>query len=136
MVDAVTVGDPVLERAHAYAGEGVSEGLADGRRFRQALGWQRYAVSVYDDSEVTLGFTFRGSEGRAIAFDLIVEGQRVSRPVFNAPSSSPAVLEVRLPLSVTSGKTSLLVILRAAGGPTPGLIELRAVQEHLEHERQ
>jgi hypothetical protein len=134
VVDVVKVGDSIAEASHGYAGESVSEGLIDdGRRFRQALGWQRYTLAVYDDSEVALSLTFRGSEGRQAAFDLVVEGRQVATHTFTSPSAVPATVEIRLPVGVTSGKTSLMVMLRAVDGPTPGLIELRAVQEHLEH---
>ena len=133
VVDGVKVGDAIAERAHDYAGERVSDGLAeDGRRFRQALGWQRYTLAVYDDSEVALSFTFRGSEGRLESFDLMVEGRKVAAPTFTSLSAVPATIEIRLPMALTAGKTSLIVVLRAVDGPTPGLIELYALQEHLE----
>jgi hypothetical protein len=133
VVDVVKVGDSVAERLHDYAGERVSDGpVEDGRRFRQALGWQRYTLAVYDDSEVALSFTFRGSEGRHAAFDLVVEGRKVTTHTFTSQSEVPAAIEIRLPMALTAGRTSLIVMLRAVDGPTPGLIELCALQEHLE----
>jgi hypothetical protein len=132
VVDLVKIGDLASERAHEYAGADVSEGVIAGRPFREARGWQRYALTVYDDSEVALRFLFRGTEGKPAVFDLIVEGRKVSTGHFTSSAREPAVLEVRLPIAVTAGRTSLLVMMAAVDGPTPGLIELGVVQEHLE----
>jgi hypothetical protein len=136
VVDVVKVGDPASEREHEFAGDGVTDGVADGRAFRQARGWLRYSLNVYDDSEVTLACTFRGSEGRTYVFDLLVEGRKVVTHTFVSPSSVPMKVEFRVPMSVTAGRTSISVMLRAVDGVTPGVIELRTVQEHLERPAQ
>jgi hypothetical protein len=132
VVDVVTMGDARSEREHEYAGERETEGVIDGRIFRQAAGWLRVSLTVYDDSEVTLVATFRGSAGAPSAFELLVEGRPVKAPAFVSPSATPARVEYRVPMELTKGKTRISVTLRAVGGPTPGLIELRSVQEHLE----
>jgi hypothetical protein len=132
VVDVVTMGDSRSEREHDYAGERITEGVVDGRAFRQAAGWLRVSLTVYEDSEVTLVGTFRGSGGRPIEFELLVEGQKLLAPAFVAPGLSPARVEYRVPVALTRGKTRISVTVRAAGGPTPGLIEWRTVQEHLE----
>ena len=132
VVDVVTLGDVRSEREHEYAGERVTEGVVDGRIFRQAAGWLRVSLTVYDDTEVTLVGTFRGSQGEPIAFELLVEGRKVTAPAFVSPTTAPAHVEYRVPLALTRGKTRISVTLRAVNGPTPGLIELRTVQEHLE----
>ena len=132
VVDRVTVGDSGSEEAHEYAGSGVIEGITDGRSYRQARGWLRYSLSVYEDSEVTLGCTFRGSEGRRLTFEVLVDGVTAGSHSFQSASAAPASAEYRMPQAVTAGKTVISVTIRAVDGPTPGLIELRAVQEHLE----
>jgi hypothetical protein len=132
VVDVVTMGDARSEREHEYAGERVTEGVVDGRVFKQAAAWQSVSLSVYDDTEVTLVGTFRGSAGESIAFELLVEGRKVAAPAFVSPSTSPSHVEFRVPMTITQGKTRISVVVRAVGGPTPGLIELRTVQEHLE----
>ncbi len=133
IVDAVKVGDPASERLHDFAGEGVSDGFEAGRAFRRASRWQRYSLSVYDDSEVTLSMTFRGSEGRRERFALMVEGRDAGSHTVLSASAEAATIEIRLPAAMTAGRSALIVVLGDAGGPAPGLIELRAVQEHLEH---
>jgi hypothetical protein len=132
VVDVVTLGDARSEREHDYAGDRVTEGVVDGRIFRQAAGWLRVSLTVYDDTEVTLVGTFRGSAGEPVAFELLVEGRQVNAPPFVSPSTAPARVEFRVPMALTQGKTRISVTLRAVNGPAPGLIELRTVQEHLE----
>jgi uncharacterized protein len=132
VVDVVTVGDPRSELAHDSAGEDVTAGLVDGHRFKQARGWLRYTLATFDDTEVTLVCTFRGSEGQSQVFDLLVEGQKVATRTVASASSASVELEFRLPLGVTAGRTNLAVTIRAVGGPTPRLAALRTVQEHLE----
>lgn len=132
VVDVVMVGDPLSESAHEYAAEGAVEGIVAGRRFRQAQGWMRYSLRVYEDSEVTLACTFRGTEGRRLVFDLMVEGRKVLTRVLETHSAEPTSLEFRLPQTLTRSLTAIAVILRGVDGPTPGLIELRTEQEHLE----
>ena len=87
---------------------------------------------MYEDSEVTLGCTFRGTEGHSLVFDLLVEGRKVLTHTLVTPSAAPTSLEFRLPRSLTRNLTAISVTLRGVDGPTPGLIELRTVQEHLE----
>jgi hypothetical protein len=132
IVDVVKVGDATSEREHRYAGEGVTEGVADGRTFREVRGWLSYSMAVYEDTEVTLACTFRGSEGRKIPFDLVVEGRKIATNTFVSTSSRPTIVDVRIPFGITKGLTAIHVMLRAVDGPTPALLELRTVQEHLE----
>jgi hypothetical protein len=132
VVDVVTMGDARSEREHEYAGERASDGVVDGRIFRQAAGWMRVALTVYEDTEVTLVATFRGSAGAPIPYDLLVEGQKIPVPVFVSPSMTATRVEVLVPIALTQGRTRITIMLRAADGPTPGLLELRTVQEHLE----
>jgi len=132
VVDVFTMGDARSEHEHDYAAERVIEGVADGRVFRQADGWLRVTLTVYDDTEVTLVATFRGSAGVAGTFELLVDGRPIKVPAFVSPSGVPARAEYLLPMELTRGKTRISVTLRATSGPTPGLMELRTVQEHLE----
>lgn len=132
VVDIVTMGDARSEHEHDYAAERVIEGVADGRVCRQADGWLRVSLTVYEDTDVTLVATFRGSAGVPVTFDLLVDGNAVKVPAFVSPSVAPARAEYLLPIGLTRGKTRISVTLRATNGPTPGLIDLRTVQEHLE----
>jgi len=132
VVDVVTAGDSASERAHDFAGDCVTGGTIDGRPYWQTRGWLSYALAVYEDTEVTLACTFRGSEGRTLPFDLLVEGRKIATHRFASPSSAPVSVEIRVPFSLTRGLTSIFIMLRAVDGPTPGLLDLRTVQEHLE----
>jgi hypothetical protein len=132
VVDVVQVGDAKSERDHDYAAEGVSGGMVEGKTFRQARGWLRYSMRVFDDTEVAVACVFRGSEGRRLVFDLVVDSRKVATHTFVSPSTTPVTVEYRVPLKLTEGKPRISVMLRGVDGPTPGLIELRTVQEHLE----
>jgi hypothetical protein len=132
VVDIVKVGDAVNEREHAYAGELVTEGVADGRTFRQTHGWLGYSMAVYDDTEVTLSCVFRGTEGRRLSFELLIEGRRIATHTLVSSSPRPTHVDFPIPFEVTKGLTAIHVVLRAVDGPTPSLLELRTVQEHLE----
>lgn len=129
VVDRITVGDVRNEQEHAYAGEDVTAGVAQGRAFRQTRGWMRYALTVFDDTEVTIACTFLGSDAPQ-TFDLTVENQVVASYTFR--SAQPATMELRVPLALTKGHTNIIVVLRATNGPTPALVELRSVQDHNE----
>ena len=111
IVDRITIGDVRSESDHAYAGDGVSSGTANGRAFRQARGWMRYALTVFDDTEVTVACTFTGNGNGAETFDVIVENQVVASHTYR--SAQPATVEFRVPLAVTQGHTNIMVMLRA-----------------------
>lgn len=130
IVDRVTIGDPRSEREHAYAGDSVIAGVSDGRTFRQARGWMRYALTVFDDTEVSISCSFLGNGDAPQTFDLMVENQVVGSYTFR--SAQPTTVEFRVPLAITRGHTNILVVLRATNGPTPPLVELRSVQDHNE----
>jgi hypothetical protein len=132
VVDVVESGDPKSGRDHEAAGEGITEGTAAGRAFRQATGWLRYTLRTFDDTEVTVACLCRGTEGRRLTFELLVDGQAAGTQTLESPSADPVLKEWRLPERLTSGRTMVSVTLRGVGGPTPGVIELRTVQEHLE----
>lgn len=129
IVDRITVGDVRSEMDHAYAGADVTSGVAGDRAFRQARGWLRYALTVFDDTEVTVALTFLGSDAPR-RFDLVVENHLVSSYTFR--SSVSATVELRVPLELTKGHTNILVMFRATDGPTPALLELRRIQDHSE----
>ena len=129
VVDRITIGDVRSEEDHAYAGADVTSGVSGGRVFREARGWIRYALTVFDDTEVTVAFTFLGADAPR-TFDLIVDNHHVASHTVR--SDGPATVELRVPLELTKGKTNILVTLRATNGPTPALLELRSVQDHNE----
>ncbi len=132
VVDVVHVGDPRSERDHEYAGEDVTAGAIGGTRFVQTRGWLRYSLATYDDSEVTVRCTLRDSEGQRLSFELLVEGRSILTHTFVSASAAPSTVDVPVPMKVTRGKTVVSVMIRAVNGPTPALITLQTIQEHLE----
>lgn len=129
IVDRVTIGDVGSEQDHAYGGVEVSSGVSEGRVFRETRGWLRYGLAIFDDTEVTVAFTFLGAQAPR-TFDFIIDNQVVSTYTFR--SGSTTTVELRVPLALTKGKTNILVTLRATSGPTPALLGLRSVQDHNE----
>ena len=130
VVDLVAAGRPESEAEHGYAGHDDSTGSAHGRAYRQARGWMRYAVTTFDDTEVTIACTFLGSASGS--FDLIVEDSVIATKRVDVTTGTPTVVELLVPFAVTKGKTSIAVVLRAHNGPTPRLHELRTIQDHNE----
>lgn len=120
------------ESAHGYVGVDVITGTSHGKTFRQARGWMRYAMTVFDDTEVTIACIFVGSEGATLRYELVVEDSVVASRTYSSPAASPTVVEIPVPLSITKGRTNIAVTIRAHGGLTPALSELRTVQDHNE----
>ena len=134
VVDVVQSGDAKSEREHDFASDGASDGIVAGRAFRQAgaSGWLRYTLRSYDDTALTVACLCRGTEGRRVTVELLIDGQAAGTHTLESPSAEPVLKEWRVPERLTRGKTTITLMLRGVGGPTPGVIELRTVQEHLE----
>ena len=130
VVDRVEAGRADSEALHGYAGHDDTTGTAEGQSFRQAQGWIRYALTTFDDTDVTIACTFLGSASGN--YDLVVEDSLIASRRFDAGTGAPTVVEILVPFAVTKGKTSIAVMLRARGGPTPQLHELRTIQDHNE----
>ncbi len=130
VVDLVAAGSARSEAEHGYAGHDDTTGNIDGRAYRQARGWMRYAVTTFDDTEVTIACTFLGSASGE--FDLIVEDSVIATKHVDVTTGTPTIVELLVPFAVTKGKTSIAVMLRAHRGPTPRLHELRTIQDHNE----
>lgn len=111
IVDRVVMGDRRSEQEHAC---------------QRADAWTRCALSVFDDTEVTISATFAASETPR-TFDLVVENTVVTSRTFKSRDS--ATVELRVPSPVTHGRTNILVTLR---GDVPPLVSLRSIQDHNE----
>lgn len=132
IVDRATVGDPRSEAVHGYVGHDVTEGIAVGRAFRQARGWMRYAMTTFDDTEVTVALTMAGVDSITRQYDLIVEDSLVATRSFTAKGGTPVVVEHLVPFVLTKGKAEITVVIRGHEGQTPALHEVRTVQDHNE----
>ncbi|MBL0939403.1 MAG: hypothetical protein IBJ03_10930 [Gemmatimonadaceae bacterium] len=132
IVDTVIAGDAESEFAHGYAGHDDSAGIRNDTTFRLARGWMRYAMTTFDDTEVTIACVFTGSRDSTRHFDLIVEDSVVARATLAPTDSATRTLELRVPFDVTKGRTSIAVVLRGREGPTPALRKLSIVQDHHE----
>ena len=132
----VIAGNSVSEAAHGYAGHDAMSGMADGKSFREARGWMRYALATFDDTEVTLVWTFAPSTGEGAnmsrEYDVLVEDSVVATRKYGASPSTVSVVEMVVPFALTKGHTNIAVMLRAHGGSTPALREVRVIQDHNE----
>ncbi len=131
VVDRVQLGEARSEAAHGYAGHDVVAGVAGGTSFRQARGWMRYALTTFDDTEVTVACTFVRTEGLIGPYDVVVEDSVIATRTHSSSTAS-SVVEIRVPFSITKGRTNIAIMIRARGGLTPALSELRTVQDHNE----
>ncbi|MBC8085917.1 MAG: hypothetical protein H7Z40_01530 [Phycisphaerae bacterium] len=131
IVDTVTAGNFESEAAHGYAGHDDSAGVVNDTSFRQARGWMRYALTTFDDTEVTVALTFIGASA-PLNYDVVVEDSLIASRSFDVPSGTSKVVEVIVPFSLTKGRTNIAVTIRGRGGPTPALRELRTIQDHYE----
>jgi len=118
----------VSETSHGYTGHDAISGIADGKSYRETRGWIRYARTTFDDTEVTLVWTFAPSaeDGAKVEreYDVVVEDSVIATKTFSA-SSAVAVVETVVPFALTKGRTSMAVMLRAHGRSTPQLREVR-----------
>ncbi|WP_411280226.1 DUF6805 domain-containing protein [Gemmatimonas sp.] len=130
VVDVVEVGQVHSEVGHGYAAHDDTSGIDGGTSFRQARGWIRYALTTFDDTDVTIACTFLGTASGN--YDLVVEDSLIASKRFDATTGVPTVVEIVVPFAVTKGKTNIAVLLRARGGSTPRLHELRTIQDHNE----
>ncbi|HEY0930769.1 MAG TPA: DUF6805 domain-containing protein [Gemmatimonas sp.] len=132
VVDTVIAGNAESELAHGYAGHDDWAGVQNDMTFRQANGWMRYALTTFDDTEVTIACVFAGSRDSTRHFDLIVEDSVVARATLAPTDSASRTLELRVPFGVTRGRTNIAVVLRGRDGRTPALRSLSVLQDHHE----
>jgi len=132
IVDLVRMGDAKSERDHDVEGEGLRDGTLGDRRYREASGWLRATLRTYDDTEVSVACLCGGTDGRRVTFDLLVDGELAGTKTLESPASEPVVREWLVPERLTRDKGKINVTMRGVGGPTPRILELRTVQEHLE----
>ncbi|MEP6766456.1 MAG: DUF6805 domain-containing protein [Gemmatimonadaceae bacterium] len=134
VVDTVDAGNAVSEANHGYVGADDAIGLSGGKSYRQARGWMRYAMTTFDDTEVTVACTFLMTDSASHSYDLVVEDSVIATRTFATHAPASTVVEIAVPYVLTKGKTNIAVIFRARGGSTPALQQLRTVQNHNELE--
>lgn len=132
IVDAVTVANRASELAHGYAGYADSEGVWNGVPFRQSRGWMHFALKTFDDTDVTLAFSFVVTDSVSRRYDVVVEDSLIASRTFEPARSASPVVDVPVPFALTKGKTSIVVYVRARDGITPPLREVRTIQDHNE----
>jgi hypothetical protein len=126
-VDAVSAGVPQSERDHNFQGERTNEG---GRRSREARnGWFSYDLKVAPDKPMILVCTYRGSEGRLRAFDVLVDGEKVATQTLEIHPTELFDFEYPLPEKLTRGKQRITVKFQAHPEATAGaVIDVRVAQ--------
>ena len=131
VVDVAEAGNARSEATHGYVGHDAFTGVADGKPFRQARGWMRYALTTFDDTEVTVALLFAAIDSMPRSYDVVVEDSLIATRTV-AATTGAVVVELLVPFAITKGKSNIAVTIRARGGPTPALRELRTVQDHHE----
>ncbi|HEY3136735.1 MAG TPA: beta-L-arabinofuranosidase domain-containing protein [Blastocatellia bacterium] len=125
-VDAVTAGAAQSERDHNYKGERTNQG----GRFREARdGWFSYELKISPDKPMTLACTYRGSEGRLRAFDILVDGEKIGSQTLEIHPTELFDFEYPIPEALTRGKQHITVRFEAHKDATAGaLIDVRVFQ--------
>ena len=79
-VDAVQLGDPAAEKAHALQGERTRTGPYQNRHWRDAHegGWFSYELKVLPDQPLGLQCEFWGSDAGSRTFDILIDGQKIA----------------------------------------------------------
>ena len=73
VVDVAEAGDARSELAHGFAGHDVIAGTIDGKPYRQTRGWMHFAMTTFEDTEVTVSLTFAGIDTVTRQYDIVVE---------------------------------------------------------------
>lgn len=130
-VDVVRIGDSESERDHGFKGSNTNVGFFEGRRWRAASpdGWFGYELKVAPDKPVTLVCTFRGSEGRLRAFDILVDGEKVATQTLQIHPGELFDYEYPLPERLTRGKERITVRFQPQPDASVGaLLDVRVSQ--------
>jgi hypothetical protein len=110
VVDSVDAGDPDDERAHAQQGERVTRPEFEGRLGRETRdGWFSYRLRVTPEAPVRLVCTYRGGEGRARVFDVIVDGQVIATETLAYHPTELRDVTYDVPDALTRGKQAVTV---------------------------
>jgi uncharacterized protein len=129
-IDSVTVGSEDSERTHGFKGEKVTEGTFEGRRWRESTdGWFSYDLKTASGKQLTLVCTYRGSEGRRRAFEVLVDGERVATEELMNHPTEVFEAEYAIPEQLVRGKERINVRFKALPGATAGSIfDVRVIQ--------
>jgi DUF1680 family protein len=129
-IDLVDVTSDASEQAHAYKGEGTSDGFVEQRRWRDARnGFLSYELKIDRDKPVILVATYRGSEGQRRAFDLLIDGEKIASESLAYHPAELMDREYEVPAALTRAKDRITVrFVPQPGARTGGLIELRTIR--------
>lgn len=136
-IDAVNIADPKSEQVHNLQGDGLVDGTFESKRWRSARnGWLSYELKVTPDKPQTLVCTFRGSEGRLRAFDILVDGEKVATQTLEIHPSKFFDFEYPLPIALTQGKQHITVKFQARpNAMIGGILDVRVAQLEADQRR-
>ena len=114
---------------HGFQGESTDAGDFYDRRWRAARGWFSYNLKIVPGKPVTLACTYRGSEGHAREFDLLVDGEKIASQSMQNHPGEFFDFEYPLPESLTQGKQLITVRFQAHPDVMTGSVfDVRTVQ--------
>jgi uncharacterized protein len=132
-VDAVTAGDTNSEAGHAMKGEKLEVDQFNNRPYRLSRGgWFSYQLKVPSDKPAALVCTYWGGERPDTrVFDLLVDGEVIGSQTL-ATNQPGKFFEVTYPIpaKLTSGKSSVEVMLKAQGEKYAGAVfDVRTIRQ-------
>ena len=89
-------------------------------------------MTTFEDTEVTVSLTFARIDTVTRQYDIVVEDSVLATRTLTPPLAGQATVDVVVPFSLTKGKASIAVVIRARDGVTPALRQLRTIQDHYE----
>ena len=122
-VDAVNIGSEQSERDHNLQQENSRTGTFEGKTVREARGgWFSYDLKAATDRPLLLVCTYIGSEGRARAFDVLVDGEKIATQRLEIHPTEMFDVEYKLPEALTRGKQKITVKFQALPNSTAGQV--------------
>jgi hypothetical protein len=130
-VDAVNISSEQSERDHNLQQENSRTGTFEGKTVREARGgWFSYDLKVPPDRPLLLVCTYIGSEGRARAFDVLVDGEKIATQRLEIHPTELFDVEYKLPEALTRGKQKITVKFQALPDSTAGqVLDIRVARQ-------
>jgi DUF1680 family protein len=124
-VDAVTVGAPAEETAHALEETHSDRGWFEGRRYRAARsgGGFTYALKVPPSGPAAVRVTYWGGETRRHRFEVLVDGEVVgTQSLFDDRPGEVYPVEYAIPGRLGQGRDRVRVTFRPLPGSSTGVV--------------
>jgi hypothetical protein len=124
-IDVMRLGEMLGEQEHAFDGEKTKQGIAFGRKYREAAkdGWFSFDVVVSTSGPSSLLCTYWGSETGKRTFDIMVNGKKIASQSLD--NNNPAqFFDVMYPIppETVRNKTTATIRFQSTGTSIAGRV--------------